>query len=37
LSFWLVGVFCNGGGGSAHVDACGWGEGVKNVIFLWTS
>jgi len=25
-----------GGGGPAHVDACGQGEGVKNVIFLWT-
>src|SRR6218665_3933718 len=24
-------------GGPAHVDACGQGEGVKNVIFLWTS
>ena len=26
-----------GGGGPAHVDACGQGEGVKNLIFLWTS
>jgi len=26
-----------GGGGPAHVDACGQREGVKNPIFVWTS
>jgi len=25
------------GRGPAHVDACGQGRGVKNVIFLWMS
>jgi len=26
-----------GGEGPTHVDECGKGRGVKNLIFLWTS